>query len=63
MAQEKNRLSLEAGWALLAGLGTFLLYLLGYLVLRPRLAVLGVDTGLSVLDQRYLFAGAQFLAY
>ncbi len=62
MTQEK-KLNLEARWALFAGLGTFLLYLFGYLVLRPRLAVLGVDTGLSVLDQRYLFAGAQFLAY
>ncbi|HEV7506876.1 MAG TPA: hypothetical protein VGS07_18445 [Thermoanaerobaculia bacterium] len=62
MALEK-KLNLEAQWALLAGLGTFLLYLFGYLVLRSHLAVLGVDTGLSVLDQRYLFAGAQFFAY
>jgi hypothetical protein len=53
----------EARWALFAGFGSFLLYLFGYLTLRFHLGVLGVDTGLSVLDERYLFAGAQFLVY
>jgi hypothetical protein len=53
----------EGRWALFTGIGSFLLYLFGYLSLRFHLSVLGVDTGLSVLDERYLFAGAQFLVY
>ena len=53
----------EGSWALFTGIGSFLLYLFGYLSLRFHLSVLGVDTGLSVLDERYLFAGAQFLVY
>jgi hypothetical protein len=53
----------EGRWALLTGIGSFLLYFFGYLSLRFHLSVLGVDTGLSVLDERYLFAGAQFLVY
>lgn len=53
----------DVHWAMIAGGSSFLLYLFGYLVLRFHLAVLGVDTGLSTLDERYLFAGAQFLVY
>jgi hypothetical protein len=60
---EKRPLGLEVRWALVVGCGSFLLYLFGYLVLRFHLTVLGVDTGLSTLDERYLFAGAQFLVY
>jgi hypothetical protein len=60
---DKRPLAPEVRWALIAGCGSFLLYLFGYLVLRFHLAVLGVDTGLSTLDERYLFAGAQFLVY
>jgi len=53
----------EGRWALFTGVGSFVLYVFGYLSLRFHLSVLGVDTGLSVLDERYLFAGAQFLVY
>ena len=53
----------EARWALLAAVGSFLLYLLGYLSLRFQLSAFGIDTDLGVLDQRYLFAGARFLVY
>jgi hypothetical protein len=53
----------EGRWALFTAIGSFILYLFGYLSLRFHLSVLGVDTGLSVLDERYLFAGAQFLVY
>lgn len=60
---EQRPFQSEAKWALIAGCGSFLLYLFGYLVLRFHLTVLGVDTGLSTLDERYLFAGAQFLVY
>jgi hypothetical protein len=59
---EKEKMP-EGRWALFTGIGSFLLYLFGYLSLRFHLSVLGVDTGLSVLDERYLFAGAQFLVY
>jgi hypothetical protein len=59
-AKEKKA---DGRWALFTGIGSFVLYLFGYLSLRFHLSVLGVDTGLSVLDERYLFAGAQFLVY
>ena len=55
--------SVAADWAAYAALGSFLLYLLGYLVLRFHLTVLGIGTDLNVLDERYLFAGAKFLVY
>jgi hypothetical protein len=51
------------GWASFAAFGTFLLYLLGYLSTRFYLTVLGIGTDLSVLDERYFFAGAKFLVY
>jgi hypothetical protein len=44
-------------------LGTFALYVAGYLALRFHLLVMGIATDLSVLDERYVFAGAQFLVY
>jgi hypothetical protein len=46
-----------------AALGSAVLYLVGYLTLRFHLTTLGVATDLAVLDERYLFAGAQFLVY
>jgi hypothetical protein len=50
-------------WSIYAALGSFILYLLGYLTLRCQLATWGVATDLSVLDERYFFAGARFLVY
>jgi hypothetical protein len=50
-------------WALFTTLGSFFLYLFGYLSLRFHLSTFGVATDLAVLDERYLFAGAQFLVY
>jgi hypothetical protein len=50
-------------WALFTTLGTFFLYLFGYLSLRFHLSTFGVSTDIAVLDDRYLFAGAQFLVY
>jgi hypothetical protein len=50
-------------WALLTAVGSFVLYLFGYLTLRFRLSTFGIATDLAVLDERYLFAGAQFLVY
>jgi len=50
-------------WTAYAALGSVVLYLLGYLALRFHLTVLGIGTDLSVLDERYLFAGAKFLVY
>jgi hypothetical protein len=40
--------------------GSFLLYLFGYLALRFHITALGVVTDLNVFDERYLFAGAKF---
>jgi hypothetical protein len=62
-AKTDKKQDFAARWALFTSLGSFLVYLFGYLVLRFHLSVLGVDTGLSVLDSRYFFAGAQFLVY
>jgi hypothetical protein len=54
---------LGANWASVAALGSFALYLVGYLSLRFHLTALGVGTDLAVLDERYLFTGAKFLVY
>ncbi len=50
-------------WATYTALGSFVLYLLGYLSLRYQLTVLGIGTDLAILDERYLFAGARFMVY
>src|ERR1700754_5084 len=55
--------SLAGDWAKYAALGSFALYAAGYLALRFHLSVLGLATDLSVLDERYVFAGARFLMY
>ena len=43
--------------------GSFVLYVLGYLVLRFHLTALGLATDLTIVDERYLFTGARFLIY
>ena len=55
----------EAGakWSACTVLGSFVLYFLGYLVLRFQLSTWGVVTDLAAFDERYLFAGARFLVY
>lgn len=55
--------NLVGSWASYAALGTFLLYLFGYLSLRFHLTALGIPTDLTVVDQRYFYAGAKFLVY
>lgn len=55
--------AIGADWTKYAVVGSFLLYVLGYLALRFHLTALGVSTDLNVLDERYLFAGARFLVY
>ena len=55
--------ALAGNWATCSAIGSFALYLLGYLALRFHLTVLGIGTDLAVLDERYLFAGAKFLVY
>jgi hypothetical protein len=52
-----------ATWSVYTALGSFVLYFLGYLVLRFQLATWGVIADLSVLDERYFFAGARFVVY
>jgi hypothetical protein len=52
-----------ADWTKYTVVGSFLLYMVGYLALRFHLTALGIGTDLAVLDERYLFAGARFLVY
>ena len=54
---------LGGSWAAYSAVGSFVLYLVGYLALRFHLTALGVGTDLAVLDERYLFTGAKFLVY
>lgn len=54
---------LLGGWTSFLAVGSFLLYLMGYLATRFYLAVLGVGTDLAVLDERYVFVGAKFFIY
>ena len=50
-------------WTSYAAFGTFVLYLLGYLTLRFHFYSFGIFAELALLEERYLFAGAQFLVY
>ncbi len=50
-------------WAGYSTLGSFALYVAGYLALRFHLTALGVGTDLAVLDERYVFTGARFLIF
>jgi hypothetical protein len=55
--------ALGNNWTKYSVVGSFLLYVLGYLAVRFHLTAIGIGTDLSVLDERYLFAGARFLVY
>jgi hypothetical protein len=55
--------ALAGDWTKYTVLGSFLLYVTGYLALRFHLTALGIGTDLVVLDERYLFTGARFLVY
>src|SRR6266498_2078573 len=55
--------SYATSWAGYSAFGSFLLYLLGYLVTRFELTMLGVARNLDVLEERYFFAGAKFVVY
>jgi hypothetical protein len=55
--------SLAGNWAQYTVVGSFVLYALGYLVLRFHLTAMGLATDLTIVDERYLFTGARFLVY
>ena len=55
--------SLAGSWASYSALGSFALYVTGYLALRFHLTALGVATDLAVVDERYVFTGARFVIY
>jgi hypothetical protein len=55
--------ALGSDWTKYTVVGSFLLYVLGYLALRFHLTAIGIGTDLAVLDERYLFTGARFLVY
>ena len=59
----KRTQELGSHWTSYTVLGSFALYVLGYLTLRFHLTALGIGADLSVLDERYLFTGARFLIY
>jgi hypothetical protein len=50
-------------WATYTVVGSFVLYVLGYLTIRFHLTALGVGIDLGVIDERYLFGGAKFVVY
>jgi hypothetical protein len=50
-------------WGTWTLIGSFLLYVLGYLTVRFHLSVLAAGTDLGIIDERYLFAGAKFVVY
>lgn len=54
---------LATKWTGYAAIGSFLLYVFGYLVLRFQLSVYGVATSIDAFDEKYLFAGCRFLVY
>jgi hypothetical protein len=54
---------IAAKWTTYSAIGSFILYLIGYLTLRFQLSTYGVATSLSLLDESYLFAGCRFLVY
>jgi len=55
--------AIGGSWTAYTAVGSFVLYVLGYLALRFHLTALGIGTDLAVLDERYLFTGARFLVY
>jgi hypothetical protein len=64
LAELNERIKTLGGdWTKYTVVGTFLLYVVGYLALRFHLTAVGVGTDLTVLDERYLFTGARFLVY
>ncbi|HKD07462.1 MAG TPA: hypothetical protein VKB79_16285 [Bryobacteraceae bacterium] len=54
---------LAGKWPGYGALGTFLLYLFGYLALRFQLYAYGVSTNLDAFDEKYFFAGCRFLLF
>jgi hypothetical protein len=55
--------ALGGDWTKYTVVGSFLLYMVGYLAVRFHLTAIGIGTDLAVLDERYLFTGARFLVY
>jgi hypothetical protein len=55
--------ALGGNWTKYSVVGSFVLYLFGYLAVRFHLTAIGIGTDLAVLDERYLFAGARIFVY
>jgi hypothetical protein len=55
--------ALAGSWTVYSALGSFLLYLAGYLSLRSSLTSLGVTPNLALFDDRYFYTGADFFLY
>src|SRR5882724_7534379 len=55
--------TLGGNWTKYSVVGSFVLYVFGYLAVRFHLTAIGIGTDLGVLDEHYLFTGARFLVY
>lgn len=55
--------TLAGKWPGYTALGSFLVYLFGYLALRFQLYTYGVSTNLDAFDEKYFFAGCRFLLF
>ena len=60
---KQSAATLAGNWASFVAIGSFGIYVLGYLVIRFHLTVFGIGTDLAVLDERYLFAGTKLIVY
>jgi len=54
---------IASNWTSYTLLGSFILYLTGYLSLRFHMSVFGLGTDISVFDERYFFTGVNFFIY
>jgi len=54
---------ISTNWTSYTLLGSFMIYLSGYLSLRYHMTVLGLGVDITVFDERYLFAGIKFFVY
>ena len=59
----QNKGGFAAKWGVFTTIGSFGVYVLGYLAIRFQLTALGMGTDLELLDERYFFEGAKFLVY
>jgi hypothetical protein len=55
--------TLAGEWTKYSVIGSFVLYLFGYLALRFHITAIGIGTDFAILDERYVYTGAHFVVY